>query len=163
MRSVSLIRLVVLVLLAAPWVSAPLARAAYFPLSDRELLAASDLVVDAIVREQTSHWNEDHSLIFTTVTLDVLQTLYSRRASAGQVVRIVVLGGEVGDVGLVVEDTPRFRVGERAVVFIAPWTKGRNVVAGGELGWIAVDPSGRLIGRAISVDGFAAHLRMLSR
>lgn len=164
MRFVMLIRVPVLVFLTALCVvPLPLAHAARIQSLDAELLAESDLVVEGIVREQTPHWNEDGSLIFTTVTLDIVQTLYSASAGSPRSLQLEVPGGEIGDIGLLVEGMPRFCDGERAVVFIARWTKGRNVVAGGEAGWIPVDPDGFLSGRAVSVDRFGEHLRTLSR
>src|SRR6266850_5561140 len=82
------------------------------PMSDEELVRSSSVVVDARVQRLTSHWNEAHSLIFTTVELDVSGTLYSRDASSPRSLALEILGGELGGVGLLASEAPEFQPGE---------------------------------------------------
>ena len=95
------------------------------PMSDEELVRSSSVVVDARVQRLTPHWNEDHSLIFTTVELDVSRTVYSRGPSGFHALQVEVLGGELDGVGLLLTETPVFQLGERVLVYARPWTNGR--------------------------------------
>jgi hypothetical protein len=133
------------------------------PMSDLELVQGSSLVVDANVHRLTPHWNDEHSLIFTTVDLDVSRTLYSRRPSAVTSLQVEVLGGEVGGVGLVVTDTPTFRTGERVLVFARTTAGGRFTVAGGPSGVLGIDAAGIVAGRAMSVERFGSLVRSLAK
>ena len=138
------------------------AQAMTAPMSDAELVRGSSVVVDAQVRRLTPHWDENHSLIFTTVELDVSRTLYSRDPFTEHALKIEVLGGELDGVGLLSPDAPTFRVDERVVVFARPWSAGRLVVAGGQNGVLRVDASGRVQGRDVGVDQLGSQLRDLA-
>src|SRR6266850_826075 len=99
-------------------------------ISDEELVRGSSVVVDARVKQVTPHWNQDRSLIFTTVQLSVAQILYARGNPPGSSLELEVLGGELDGVGLMVSEAPELRLGERVLVFVKPWTEGRLVLTG---------------------------------
>ncbi len=142
---------------------APPAFGAAIILSDRDLARSSVAAVDARVLSLTPHWNEDHSIIFTTVTLGVLQPLMSRDFAVGRTMKIEVPGGEIGDVGMLFSEAAIFHPDERVVVFARRWTGDRLVVAGGHQGRLSVDKNGVLLGRGIPVDTFGARVRSLAR
>lgn len=80
-------------------------------------------------------YQEGKGNIYTLVTLSVEQTI--KGETEGEVV-IRVLGGEVGELEMMVTDTPSFQVGERAVVFL---DKGEGIftVVGGFQGKFTID------------------------
>ncbi len=96
-----------------------------------ELVEKSHTIVAGEVTDTHSAWNGDRSEIFTTVTLRVEQTL---RGSARPDVRFRVPGGTVGDTRLTVTHTPRFAVGERALVFLSGNPGRLPQVTAGEAG-----------------------------
>jgi hypothetical protein len=83
------------------------------PISQTELTRRSDVIVTGTVAALKSYWNPDHSLIYTDVTLEP-EEFAKGRADRGVVVR--TLGGEVGEMRLIVEDQPAFSLGERVTV-----------------------------------------------
>jgi hypothetical protein len=90
------------------------------------------VIVTGRVASLNSHWNSTHTTILTDVRI------LPERFAKGSVTREVVVqvpGGEVGDIGLGVEDAPVFTVGERVTVNLV---KGRDPgvfeVLGGEQG-----------------------------
>ena len=141
----------------------PHAVAATRAMTEGELVRNSSVVVDAWVKRLTSHWNQDRSLIFTTVQLDVSQTLYSRESPPGASLEIEILGGELDGVGLMVSEASEFQVGEHVLVFAKPWAEGHFVLTGGPCGVMKVDDSGIVVGRPYNVKGFASQIPDLAR
>jgi hypothetical protein len=84
--------------------------AAMMPIPKTELTMRSDVIVTGMVASLRSYWNSDHTLIFTDVTIRP-EEFTKGRVDGDLVVRTV--GGEVGDMSLVVEDMPVFSLGER--------------------------------------------------
>jgi hypothetical protein len=87
----------------------------------------SESVVQANVVDVRSAWNDEGSMIFTYVTLEVTGRLHG--TSAEQLV-VRVPGGTVGDFTSVMEGAPQFQTGDRIVAFIARWYDGVPMVAG---------------------------------
>ena len=71
-----------------------------------------------------SHWNENATHIFTTVTLSVLESV--KEKSPG-IVNFKVLGGIVGDIGQKNSNSPTFQLHEETIVFIS---QNSNLVGG---------------------------------
>lgn len=93
-------------------------------MSTAELTEASNLVVVGRVARTHAQWTPDHQRIVTLVAVlvdDVVKGQWGRR-------RIIVEheGGEVGDMGLLVTDTPNFAKGERVVLFLTPSREERG-------------------------------------
>lgn len=86
---------------------------------------AADIVGADVVARQ-SRWTPDHFTIETEVTLRVTHTLKGG-LSAGELVTVVVEGGEVGDRGIWVEHQPRFHDSERVIVCLRPGAGARTV------------------------------------
>jgi len=82
-----------------------------------ELDNLSTLVVTGTVTGLSSRWSDDQSGIYTDVTLAVEQV---EKGLADNSIVVRVPGGEVGDVGLAVEDVPVFSVGDRVRLHLAP-------------------------------------------
>jgi hypothetical protein len=77
--------------------------------------AAQRIVVGEVV-SVTSDWDREHKRILTTAVVQVAETW--KGAPTGQL-KVVQLGGSVGDIEMRVHGLPAFRAGERAVLFLA--------------------------------------------
>ena len=109
----------VLIFLLLTEFSAPQASALMVRKSIEELTSEADSILIGKVKKIESQWNEEGTLIYTYVTIFVGQ--YVKALSGqGQIEEIMVKvrGGEVGDIGLKVSDTPQFRQGEEVFLFL---------------------------------------------
>ena len=98
------------------------------PLALDDLVDASEHVALVRVEYQAARWSTDHSVIYTDVTLRVLQPMKGG-APAGSLLTVRREGGVVGNIGLRVHGAAGFTEGEEAVVFLqrrgaALWTVG---------------------------------------
>lgn len=87
------------------------------------LVTRSDHAVLATAVRTQSRW-DGRGRIVTDVTLRVEDSMKGD-SSAGDEVVLVVLGGEIGDIGMTVAGEPRFTPGDRAIVFAARSSQGR--------------------------------------
>jgi hypothetical protein len=87
------------------------------PLSPQEVAKSSTLVVDGKVSSVRSYWNADHTKIITETTVDVNATHKGANAS---LVRVVQLGGVVGNVRQTVYGTLAWSRGEEVLLFLEP-------------------------------------------
>jgi len=85
--------------------------------SPQEIAKASTLVVDGKVSGVRSYWNADHSKILTETTVDVNATHKGANAS---LVRVVQLGGVVGNVRQTAYGTLAWNRGEEVLLFLEP-------------------------------------------
>lgn len=79
-----------------------------------QLTARADLIVVGQVKGMESRWDPGET-IFTYVTIAVEQ---SEKGSSGAEVTLRFPGGEVGEIGLRVSDSPVFQKGEKVKVFL---------------------------------------------
>ncbi len=93
----------------------------------KELAQESALVVDGRVASVRSYWNDDRSKIFTEATVSVGST-YKGTAPAS--LRIVQLGGVVGNVRMTAHGAVEWKKGEEVLLFLEPSTPGAFQVAG---------------------------------
>lgn len=91
------------------------AQAQTLGLSPSEIARLSQTAVVGTVRALRAHWNPAHTLILTTVTVDVEHVL---KGVAGDTLSFEVQGGKVGNLGLTVSGAPTFRVGQRVILFL---------------------------------------------
>ncbi len=107
----------ILVLLTGLFVSQ--AHALMVRKSIEELTFEADSILIGKVKKIESRWNEERTLIHTYVTISVSQHLKAL-SGQGKIEEIIVKvrGGEVGDIGLRVSDTPQFREGEEVFLFL---------------------------------------------
>jgi hypothetical protein len=93
----------------------------------QELAAASTLVVDGRVTSVRSYWNEDHSKILTEAVVTVGET---HKGPSGSTVRVVQLGGVVGNVRQTAHGALGWKRGEEVLLFLEPAMPGAYQVAG---------------------------------
>lgn len=91
------------------------------------LRQTSDSVVHARVTDIQSAWNSEHTMIFTSVTLNVIRTLHG---NSQQRINVRVPGGTVGDYTVKMAGAPEFEKGSSVVAFIGAWDDGVPKVAG---------------------------------
>ncbi|MBI4832656.1 MAG: hypothetical protein HY801_14110 [Candidatus Lindowbacteria bacterium] len=81
-----------------------------------ELVAESDSIIRGFVTETRSEWNPERTLIHTYVTVEVKEAIKGLPGRRSETIKLP--GGEVGDIGLRVEDVPGFSVGEEVILFL---------------------------------------------
>ena len=122
------------------------------------LAAKADIVAVGKVSALASRWNQDHSRIFTSVTLSVDQ--YVKGGTPGQALTLVVPGGEVDGVGELYSHTATFQQGESVLVFAEKDARGTYTVASGQQGKYTVrkdDATGELtVGGTMTLKGMTA-------
>ena len=106
------------------------------PLTDDELVERAGLVVVGQVLRVTSEWNAARTQIFSYVDLRVDQAL--KGALSQRTLRLRVLGGTVGDVGMFVPETPQFAPNEELVLFLERNPQTLFPVVGLEQGKLSV-------------------------
>ncbi len=121
-----------------------------------EMADASQMIVRGSVVSLVPHWDDAHTMIYTTVTIEPLE--YMKGEQGGGQVVFDMPGGIVGEVGLAVSDVPEFKVGEDVVVFLRPeffrvvgWRQGALTVK-----------DGMVRGTGMSLERFRAHMARLS-
>lgn len=114
------------------------------------LAGRSEAVVHGLVLSAESSWNEDHTLIFTEVTVEVARTY---RGQAPAIVTLRVPGGSVDGYAIRMYGGPEFPVDKEVIVFLDRWPDGAYKVTGYHMGLSGV----RVVeGRAV-VQGGLAH------
>ncbi|MCP8306549.1 MAG: matrixin family metalloprotease, partial [archaeon] len=83
---------------------------------DRDVVDRASHVIIGDVESVESRWNDDETLIYTYVRISVEDCL--KGSLEGEEVTIKELGGEVGEIGLLVSNEPSFVKGEKAKVFL---------------------------------------------
>lgn len=104
------------------------AHAIMTPQSVASITAESSLVIRGTVTGTQAHWTPDRSAIVTEVTVSAIE-VWAGDLSAGASIRVTVRGGEAEGLGMFVEDQPRFRTGEDALLFLRAGADGAYVVA----------------------------------
>jgi len=79
-------------------------------LSPAELRAQADVIIAGNVAGVSSQWDDTHSTIFTDVAVSVERF---DKGNAPRRLTVRVPGGEVGDIGMAVEDMPVFAPGQK--------------------------------------------------
>ncbi len=131
--------------------------------SIEELTSEADSILIGKVKEIESRWNEERTLIYTYVTISVSQ--YTKTLSGvGEVQEIIVRvrGGEVGDIGLKVSDTPQFREGEEVFLFLRMEKLPLFSVAGLFQGKYTIEDGiakNRILGVEIPLDSFISQIK----
>ncbi|UCC39655.1 MAG: hypothetical protein JSV96_18065 [Candidatus Aminicenantes bacterium] len=85
-------------------------------LSLKELTVGADAIILGEVKKVQSQWSVDGSIILTIATLQVHEMLKGEISSSQIIIQYP--GGEVGDIGLKVSDTPSFGLEEKVLVFL---------------------------------------------
>jgi len=87
-------------------------------LSTEQLTKASQTVIMGQVEDVNSQWNEAGDRIVTRATVAV-EEIIRGDLNEGQVV-VEYEGGEVGEIGLKVSDSPSLKKGENVILFLEP-------------------------------------------
>ena len=103
------------------------------------------------VEDLKSEWNESSTLIFTTVTLSVFESVDQK--SPG-VVTFKIPGGIVGDIGQKNSNSPNFQLNEKIIVFITP----NSSIAGGYQGKFHVQEE-TVLERGLPVKSFLNEIK----
>jgi hypothetical protein len=90
-------------------------------LSEDDMTNQAKTIVTGRVLATKSEWNEERTKIYTYITIST-QT-FLKGDDRPQEMVIKKLGGEVGDIGMLVEGTSVFEEGEEVLLFLR---KGRN-------------------------------------
>jgi hypothetical protein len=95
-------------------------------MSLQKLTRQADAIIEGVVEDVRSEWSENNSVIQSVAILRVQQVLKGDIGAA----RILIQypGGQVGDIGLKVEDMPTFRKNEKVLVFMQSLTKISNLM-----------------------------------
>ena len=131
--------------------------------SIEELTSEADSILIGKVEKIESRWNEERTLIYTYVTISVKQ--YTKTLSGvGEVQEIIVKvrGGEVGDIGLRVSDTPQFREGEEVFLFLRMEKLPLFSVAGLFQGKYTIEEGrvkNRILGLEVPLDSFISQIK----
>ena len=107
------------VLLAALLTALPMTAMATIvvPMSVETMAKKSVLVVRATVLDANCEWDRSNKHIFTYTRLKAVEALRGQ-LSPGKLFRIRTLGGEIGEIGMAVAGTAKFKPGEEVVVFV---------------------------------------------
>ena len=87
-------------------------------LSISTLAKASTSIIRGEVIDTESMWNESGDEIVTRATIRV-QSDFKRQVSE-ELVTVEYLGGEVGEIGMMVSDSPQMFAGEEVIIFLEP-------------------------------------------
>jgi hypothetical protein len=105
--------------------------ASALPVTREELILESRDVIHGIVKEVRSDWNENHSMVYTYVTLEVLHVF---KGEPRDEVVIQVRGGSVGGSGVWVSDQPEFKEGMEVIIHTFLRVNGNLGIYGGDRG-----------------------------
>ncbi|TKJ48031.1 hypothetical protein CEE34_00960 [Candidatus Aerophobetes bacterium Ae_b3a] len=142
----------------APQVSALMVRK-----SIEELTSQADSILIGKVKKIESRWNEEKTLIYTYVTVSVKQHT-KNLSGVGEVQEIIVKvpGGEVGDIGLKVSDSPQFREGEEVFLFLRMEKLPLFSVVGLFQGKYTIEEDrvkNRILGLEVPLDSFISQIK----
>ena len=126
--------------------------AALLPEMTREdLIIGSETIVQGTVSEVRCAWAEDHSSIYTYVTLDVADQF--KGAPVGSELVIQIPGGQVGEITQWVSDTPTLVPGMEVILHLFLKETGYLWIYGWEKGVLLVD-NGTIPDYLMTVDQF---------
>ena len=87
-------------------------------LSIDTLVKASSSIIRGEVVDSQAMWSESGDQIVTRVTIRV-QKDFKRQVSE-ELITVEYLGGEVGEIGMMVSDSPQMFAGEEVIIFLEP-------------------------------------------
>lgn len=87
-------------------------------LSIDALVKASSSIIRGEVVDSQAMWSESGDQIVTRVTIRV-QKDFKRQVSE-ELITVEYLGGEVGEIGMMVSDSPQMFAGEEVIIFLEP-------------------------------------------
>ncbi len=107
-------------------------------LSKEDLINNADGIVLAVVQDVSYAWAEDHSQIYTYVTLNVSDQF--KGESVGPTLTVQIPGGKVGDITQVTSDTPKnLEIGAEVILHLFMKETGYYWIYGWEKGSLNVE------------------------
>jgi len=102
-----------------------------------QLITASEEIVLGTVEETYSAWADDHSQIFTYVTLQITEQI--KGDALGNTVTVQIPGGKVGEITQVTSDTPKnLTIGSEVLLHLFMQDTGYYWIYGWEKGALNV-------------------------
>jgi hypothetical protein len=135
----------------------PAGASTFLALSQAELVAQAEAVVQGRIVEAHSFWNAEHTAILTEAVLEVEDTVVG---SAPSYVNLRTFGGQVGNYRIEAHGFPTFRVGERMLVFLEAEQDGAQRVFSYQQGQYRIRDEQ---GTEIAVPTFDTGARILRR
>lgn len=111
--------------------SAPVFSVLVYQLTIPQMTKIANSIVVGTITETTSEWNEDHTQIYTCITVKVSETLKGKHQNY---ITMRQLGGTVGDIMADVVGFPKFKVGAEALLFIKDNPSGFMPIVGASQG-----------------------------
>lgn len=102
----------------------------------KKMSKESDLIFTGKVLDQKSKWNDNKTMIYTDVTIEVEEYVKGRSSN-----RVIIRhpGGEVDDIGELYSHMPKFDLGEEVLLFAVKDKKdGKLRVCDGENGKVQI-------------------------
>lgn len=93
------------------------------PVSDSQLVCETTDVVHGQVSDVQAAWDEEHSAIWTTATVQVGEAIRGGMAS-NAAIKVKEVGGTVEGYTIKAEGFPSFRAGDEVVLLLQPWDDG---------------------------------------
>lgn len=123
------------------------------PTFDALVSRASTIFVGEVM-DVRSQWEDtpDGRSIITLVTFRVADVW---KGSLGAVTQLEFLGGTIGETSMVVAGMPRFRIGQRDVLFVGGTARAVSPLIGMMHGRMRVDRDGNGVDRVTTFDGRA--------
>jgi hypothetical protein len=106
-------------------------------LSEDDMTNQAKTIVTGRVLATKSEWNEERTKIYTYITIST-QTFLKGDDQPQEMV-IKKLGGEVGDIGMLVEGTSVFEEGEEVLLFLRKGRKGFHRILGFSQGKFSIE------------------------
>jgi len=98
-----------------------------------DLIGKASTILQGKVSKVEPHWNEDQTVIYTSVTVSVGG--YLKGGTAAREITIEIPGGTVGEIGLWVSDTPTFEEDQEVILFlreeyfqVVGWFQGKYTI-----------------------------------
>lgn len=120
-------------------------------MTKEELITDSESIVQGTVQDVCCDWAEDHSQIFTYVTLEIIEQF--KGETIGPELVIQIPGGKVGEITQITSDTPTLVPGMEVIVHLFMKETGYPWIYGWEKGALSVK-SGAIPDYLMTVDQF---------
>jgi hypothetical protein len=117
---------------AATAMASQSASAIMLKVPEAELIKKSNSIVIGRVIGERCYWNEQGTLILTDYTIQISQCIKGDAKEA--VSNVTVVGGRIGEIGLVVSDVPIMSPGEEVLLYLEKRGDGRIGVKHGAQG-----------------------------
>ena len=111
--------------------AAPMTASTFLAMNQKELIAASEAVVQGEVLKVHSFWDASGRMVVTEALVRVEEHILGE---APTVVRVETFGGEVDGFMFEAAGFPKFEAGQRMILFLSPEKNGTARIAGYQFG-----------------------------